>query len=278
MKNRWSDSEIEFLKAKRPTMTTPQMASKLNRSVYSNEGRLKRLYKSGIPKKTTATEIRHSINRSNLLEDSQEIYYLMGFIAADGNVYRRTITIRLKYSDRHILDDIRRWLEFSGEVKTGFRGGYSGSQKSASLVFISKDFAGRLRSIGITENKSKTIRLCGDIPKEYVGSFIRGVFDGDGSVCRTKDNSFVIYICSSSKGFLEDLQELIGYGKISTNKKMLHMLYIRSYEKKNFFELMYDETKSLCLQRKYTRMKEAYEYVVHQSWKHRDRNLLGQFS
>jgi hypothetical protein len=44
--------------------------------------------------------------------------------------------------------------------------------------------------------------------------FIRGYFDGDGSISKVKNrpNSFVVSICSN-KNFNEDIIKFLGYGK-----------------------------------------------------------------
>ncbi len=276
-KTRWTQNEIDFLKNNLETMKIQDIANKLGRTNQSVSGKLKGLYRKGlVERKFPKGANRYSINTEVLLENSDNLYYFMGLIAADGNVYGNRILIKLKATDRKLLENIKEWIEYTGPICDRINKGYT-TILTSTLQFHSADFVNRLKKHGIGPNKSKTIRLLKPIPNEYIGSFIRGVFDGDGSICRSKENAFVIYICSSCKGFLEDLQTLMGFGKISTNKYNLHSLYIRSYERNNFFELIY-ENSGIYLQRKYDRMKEAYEYVVQRNWKRRERNKMGQFA
>jgi intein/homing endonuclease len=44
-----------------------------------------------------------------------------------------------------------------------------------------------------------------DIPKEYLADFIRGYFDGDGSIMLLKNNKVNCAFTSSSKIFLDTL-------------------------------------------------------------------------
>jgi len=278
MKKRWTQNELSFLKKNLQLMTIQEIAGKLGRTKHGVSGKLRRLYGVNLDRKSPKSANRYNMNIDKLHTKSDELFYLLGFIAADGNVSRNsnTITIRLSWKDKRLLEDIKNWLEYTGPIRREVQNGYIRSE-SAVLYITNRHLKDTLLHYGIGPNKSKTIRLLNPMSDEFAGSFIRGVFDGDGSVCKSKDNHFVIYICSSSMGFLEDLQKLMGFGKISTNKNKMHLLYIRSYEKRSFFELMYDNS-NLHLSRKYKRMKESYEYVVRQNWKHRERNNLGQFA
>ncbi len=275
-KTRWTEDEVRFLKNNYQTMTKMELSESLNKSFHSVGKKLGRMYSAGLEKKHPLSANRHRINREKLLSESHDAYYLMGFIAADGNVYENRVTIRIKDKDRQILEDISSWLEFSGPIQEESRVGFV-PINTTMICFSVKEYRERLSIFGITSNKSRSIRLKNTIPEEYVGSFVRGIFDGDGTVCRTRDNSFVINICSKSKGFMEDLQSLIGIGSVFTNKNDIHFLNIRSYEKRQFYELLYDKPHSLRLERKHIRMKDAYEYKPRQRWKHRRRNIVGQF-
>ena len=64
-----------------------------------------------------------------------------------------------------------------------------------------------LLALGGSPNKSKSIRMP-KVPKEFIGDFIRGLFDGDGSIsinkkCKTTKSA---YICSGNIDFIYDLK------------------------------------------------------------------------
>lgn len=274
-KTRWTASEVEFLRNNLKTMEIQDIANKLGRTKQSVSGKLKGLYEKGLQRKSPKSANRYFVDDAVLSECSDILYYLMGLIAADGNIYGNRVLIKLKATDRKLLEDIKKYIGYTGPIYDRINNGYT-TILTSTLNFFSSNFVKRLASHGILPNKSKTIALRDKISPNYVGSFIRGVFDGDGSVCKSKDNAFVIYICSSSKIFLEDLQKMMGFGRISTNKNNIHLLYVRSYERHDFFELIYDNSK-ICLNRKYVRMKESYEYVRKDNWSNRERNELGHF-
>lgn len=279
MKKKWTTYEHDFLRRNLRSMTIEEMSDALGRTVCGVSKKLSRLYRVDLERKSPKSANRHHLNHDKLYADSDELFYLLGFIAADGNVCKRNnaITIRLAIKDRHILDDIKNWLEYTGAIRSESHSGFNKEGQSVVLTIYDKHLKNILLHYGIGPNKSKTIRLLNRIPNEFIGSFVRGVFDGDGSVCKSKDNHFVISICCKSKAFLENLRDLMEFGKISTNKNDMHLLYIRSYEKRRFFELIYNKPR-LYLNRKYIRMEEAYTYVVRNNWQHRIRNKLGQFA
>lgn len=78
-----------------------------------------------------------------------------------------------------------------------------------------------LVDIGLTPNKSKTIGKL-KIPEEYFFDFLRGCFDGDGSIYAYWDprweSGYVFHISfvSVSPSFLEWLQDIVE--KLSTVK------------------------------------------------------------
>lgn len=260
-KIRWSYEDIEFLKNNYLTMSSNEIAKKLNRTYQSIQGRLKRLYKNCTSKRTVKTQIKHSTNEDRFLADSNEFYYLMGLIASDGNIHgtKNLITIKLQEKDIKLLEKIRDYFEITHPIRSVISNGFKAGSKAKVLAFSSKLLKTRLASFGIHPAKSKTICITRDIPNDFLGSFIRGVFDGDGCVCKTRDNAFVVNICSMSKTFLEYLHNKIGYGKISTNAKGMSFLNIRSYERRSFYDLIY-QNDGICLDRKHLLMKESLQY------------------
>lgn len=111
--------------------------------------------------------------------------YFLGLLAADGNISPRLTAARiaLKEQDCNILEQFRKFLgEGAPELKTKIpktNGKECAPQKI--LVLSKKSMVNDLLKLGITPNKSHTLKLSCNL-REFKKDFLRGVWDGDGSV------------------------------------------------------------------------------------------------
>ena len=87
----------------------------------------------------------------------------------------------------------------------------------------SKTLHNNLVKLGIMPNKSKILK-CPEIPEKFYSDFIRGVFDGDGTV---KVKQKRCKICSASKDFIN------GLSKMLKSMKIEHKLYNEPYTYNN---------------------------------------------
>lgn len=125
-----------------------------------------------------------------------------------------------------------------------------------NLVISSMKFVNNLKSHGIVERKSYEHFHIPLINKNLVRHFIRGYFDGDGSVYKDR-NSLRVSICSITDTILLDIQKVLSLNGIeskiniekrenkafkvptgySSNCKNMCRLYIR---KKNSLKLLFE--------------------------------------
>ena len=109
--------------------------------------------------------------------DSEEKAYWLGFIAADGGVYKRTLEITLKSSDvghlRKFASAINSDCPIKGIRKDGIITKYRIRINSVKVV---KD----LSMLGIVPNKTFIVRPTPGISKSLLRHYWRGVVDGDG--------------------------------------------------------------------------------------------------
>ena len=128
--------------------------------------------------------------------DTPESMYVAGFIAADGCLHEgrrgksgKHITIKLKSSDREILEKIVALLEFEGRITetTSPPRRLGDPETRCASVSISsvQIFDDLVRRFGLGPRKSLTMifpeRLTGH---PLVSHFLRGYWDGDGTVGR----------------------------------------------------------------------------------------------
>ena len=143
-----------------------------------------------------------------------ELAYAVGLIAADGSLSRNGRHINFTSKDVSLIQTFQRCLGIT-DIKIG--------RKSRSKEKIKKYYQTQfgdvlfyswLIDIGLTPNKSLTLSNL-KIPEDYFFDFLRGVWDGDGTIVCTRDprwkNSYAVSIgfASGSIDFLRWLQDTI---------------------------------------------------------------------
>ena len=154
--------------------------------------------------------------------DTEEKAYIAGFIAADGTVvYNKTshgIKITLKSKDIELLEKIKDAMGYTGNIKiakitTKLPQGTNCFSEAATLFISSHKLPEDLISLGITPKKSLTLKIeLTKIPKELWKHFLRGYWDGDGTIHLTRGASNKISYrvsCLSSLTFCLQMKEII---------------------------------------------------------------------
>ena len=120
--------------------------------------------------------------------DTEEKAYWLGFIYADGYITKNIFGIKLQESDSEHLDKLKECLRSAHHIghyvgKTGFSNTEFGTAY-CSLTIENKDLVRGLVNQGVQYNKSSTILFptAEIVPDSLLHHFIRGYFDGDGSV------------------------------------------------------------------------------------------------
>ena len=125
------------------------------------------------------------------------------FFAADGNVSKNgnRIQSQLSIKDKNHLEKIHREIG-GGEVYEYESNGY----KSCGWYCYSAQIKRDLAEYGIVPNKTGKIIIPRKLDKKYWRDFIRGYFDGDGSIYKD-GNGFRVSITSANKELLEDINQ-----------------------------------------------------------------------
>lgn len=217
----------------------------------------RRLKKAGITVNRDYSKGRYNrVNRYKFDEDyfneinTSEKAYFLGLMFSDGSVFDSGIYIKMK--DEDILLKFKKALQAEQPVKKVYYGGY----EAYIIQIYSKRLSNSLSLLGCTKNKTRTIRFP-DIPKELHSHFIRGFFDGDGSLILNKELGKTQFnITSASKQFLEDLKPIISEvsgtkGGISkeTNYEVWHLRFC-GRKVQDIMDWLYKDA-TVYLQRKY---------------------------
>ncbi len=185
--------------------------------------------------------------------------YWLGFLYADGYVRLKdgrsgTLKLKLKDTDRGHIEKFLIDIESNHPIKCGV----DGKSKFCSTSVNSNKMVKRLFELGCVNNKTFKIRLP-NLPEYLMSHFIRGYFDGDGSISIVKNrpNSFVVSVCSN-KNFNQDLIGFLGFGKIyeSINYSVIKINKID--EIKKFKNFIYSEN-CIKLDRKFNIFNQIVE-------------------
>lgn len=207
----------------------------------------------------------HKIRKDFFKTWSHDMAYILGFIYADGtinhskNINRSYLQINLQESDIDILEYIKSHLCPQNNIYTYTREMYGKLNTSCVLSVCSKELCKDLESLGCVQNKTYEGIKFPNIPDEYIPDFIRGFFDGDGSIFETSRGRYAYSIVSSSKEFLDDIVKHTGVGKVyleAVDKIAIYKLKTESKDALNkFFQYIYNG--NFKMERKYNKFKKA---------------------
>lgn len=164
---------------------------------------------------------RYEILNENYFEniDTENKAYFLGLIYADGYVgVHDELVISFKDNEDglRILNLLKEELGFTGELKTQIQnGGYKPEATCAKLNFSNAKINSDLRKWGLSEYKLESRKHIPDIPKELVPHFIRGMFDGDGSIAvymeKTRTGSYTekaTFNLYGNQSLLEEIRDI----------------------------------------------------------------------
>lgn len=202
------------------------VAEKLN---CCNTNISKRLKKAGISVVRDYSKTRESNKEKIKVDeyyfksiDTEDKAYFLGLMYADGSVSKNVFYLKLK--DEDIIQKFKKCLNTEADIKT--------VNNHYILTISRQKMCEDLISHGCFINKTKSIRFP-NLREDLIRHFIRGFYDGDGSLILSKEkwhNS--LNFTSGSIVFLEQLQEklksiAITNGGISKEKKcnVWHLRY-----------------------------------------------------
>ncbi|HLZ61175.1 MAG TPA: hypothetical protein VKR06_29850 [Ktedonosporobacter sp.] len=112
--------------------------------------------------------------------DSPIKAYVLGVLAADGNVLPKhyRVTLELSTKDTSLLELVRNELVPGGAITSRSRRGHD----YQTLAFVSHPMMDDLAALGVTPAKSCTITWPEKLPSAFAREFILGYFDGDGFI------------------------------------------------------------------------------------------------
>ena len=218
-----------------------------------------------------------TLNKDFFKKWSSSMAYVLGFFAADGSMLRNgrgAHFVEFTSTDRSLIELIKREVGSSHLIKARERGGLC--KTAYRLQIGSIMWFEDLSALGFTQHKSNTL-IFPEVPKKYLGDFIRGYFDGDGCIYfkrhfakdRNKERwVFQTLFTSGSRMFLETLlaklqKHGVKGGRIATKSKSGYDLVFSWKDSLALYRLMYHTAKvaDLYLPRKRDKLKKAIQVL-----------------
>lgn len=184
--------------------------------------------------------------------DTEEKAYYLGFLAADGSVDKSRLKIELQQQDGYIIKSFRDAIAPNKPIYTNIRLNRPTCKTTECLSLDSKYFVERLKPYGIIPRKSYQATFLPQLSEDMMPHFIRGYFDGDGSVYVVNANGRINIKIIGNSGFIKNL---VNYLKIDSTlhiRKEEYTLYFtvsRRAEVKRLFNYMYSKA-TIYLSRK----------------------------
>ena len=160
---------------------------------------------------------KYNINEEFFDKQTPESLWVLGFIFADGSMDKRGYSIALTQKEPEILEKINILMESNYPIRKRHNAGWSNGD-ICRLRMTSKKLYIALEKYGLHPNKSLDIKFP-ELDKSIVSHFIRGYFDGDGSI-------YVATSKSKGKEYPSLRVKMVGSKKlISKMKSIIFNLY-----------------------------------------------------
>lgn len=124
-------------------------------------------------------------NESGFDDYSEESCYWAGFLAADGCVDSKCrVRVMLKYDDITHLEKLKKFLKSTHTISSN-----TTTYNRCSFEITSQHICDVLElNFNIVPNKTDKLVFPKHLPSKYLRHYLRGYFDGDGSICESFSN------------------------------------------------------------------------------------------
>lgn len=218
-------------------------------------------------------------NREFSIIDTEEKAYFLGLLYADGSISQikeglkskdYLIKLSLHIQEEYLIDKLHKIFPFFLKGTFDYSKYYKGNSKQVNIRYCSPFLFKDLSDNGLLPRKSyenKELLHIPNIDKSLIHHFIRGYFDGDGSIFKIKrrKNLRRVEICSVSKKFLEEINIILKENNCSSKtlreKKQgrIQSLYVLELINTdsiiNFRDFIYKDA-TIFMERKWEKFKD----------------------
>ncbi|MBZ9578302.1 LAGLIDADG family homing endonuclease [Patescibacteria group bacterium] len=210
-------------------------------------------------------------NKNYKIKLTPEFAYAIGLLTTDGNLSKDGRHLEFTSNDIQLVKTFKKCMNLI-DVEIGTKTSGSTDKRYPRIQFSNVKLYKWLLKIGLMPNKSKAISKL-EIPNKYFFDFLRGCFDGDGTIYSFWDSrwhsSFMFYIAfsSASLNFLKWLQEKIKNlcrlnGSIGSAGNNTYLLRYAKEESVILFNKMFYSDNIPFLQRKYEKARKIFQINI----------------
>jgi len=259
---KWEKWEVDYLKKHFPNSTKDVILKGLNRNWTAIRTKavtlkIKRESRYKMPKGT---------NHYFFDTWSQEMSYILGFIAADGCIRKNNYGIEIKLSrkDETHLEKIKdlvapgKKLRHVGKINNGKL------YECVSLEIGSKYMSSKVQQLGLPPRKSLVLEFP-DVPEKYINHFVRGYFDGDGCISQDSNSKYWVSYFLGTLSFLETINKYLDTKSIVDRKNIMfvkqsniYRLKYATYDSIKLGQWLYADS-TIHLGRKYKKFQQLIE-------------------
>lgn len=203
--------------------------------------------------------------------DTEEKAYWLGFMFADGyisnmqNRYGQDLFgLSLSQTDEEMLHKFKKSIEATNPILTYPRKD-NNSHPMCRIQMTSQKTVDDLIDKGCVKQKSLILKPPKKVPEKLINHFIRGFFDGDGSITKTYNKTYNKYIyginITSTLEMCEWLKSIFGFGSVLKEKRRENTYYFAfggNNQLKFFYDFLYKNS-TIWMDRKYNRFQEFLE-------------------
>ena len=199
--------------------------------------------------------------------DSKEKAYWLGFLYADGCVHSNSNEISITLKDRDHLEKFRKAIKSNNKIGESIDKRFSSMPRIYHFSIKDKQLKSDLIKWGCVPNKSLSLAKIPNIPRDFVSHFIRGYFDGDGSLHWLNGTKNFRISFVGTAPFLKDIQKELGLSLSLGQQKGNQSKYFQVAGRKQvpmILDYIYkDSDENIRLTRKYK------NYLDCLTWAHR---------
>jgi hypothetical protein len=204
--------------------------------------------------------------------DNKNKAYVLGLIISDGCIYKNAITFTSK--DIELVEILKRELKSEHKLAT-----YNVFDKRTNKYYLrnslsipSKEIINDLNNLGVFSKKSFDCQMP-NIPEEYFWHFVRGIFDGDGTIFKATSNKegCLYFSIIGSENLLTEIKNkfnLVGISNTkiintdykSNNGHLIRINYHSFHDVNILKNKIYCDSEDLRLSRKYDLFQTLREY------------------
>ena len=181
-----------------------------------------------------------------------EMAWVLGIVCSDGHLGKSSNNggrLNIGMQDKDVLEKIKKVMNSEHPIRKKDFSKYKYGTWYWFLDIGSKEIYQDLKKLGLTENKSKTLKFP-NVPPRLLSHFVRGYFEGDGTILKHGKKKRLSI--TSSKEFIKKLSQILlslGFGNFTG--QIGGSYFLTSYTSNDIFPWIYKNHKGLFMNRKF---------------------------